>query len=109
MFLLATTAHTFACSHCGQPHNGIEACGSNAKWSAAAIFEVKDGKLHSFTKKWDKSNMWKQLGWVCSLFTASVCGSGPRSELHDTFWEYRPGARLLWVPQFPVSLLGASS
>ena len=64
-------------SHCGQPHNGIEASGKKAKWSAAAIFEVKDGKVHSFTKEWDKLNMWKQLGWVCSLFTASVCGSLP--------------------------------
>ena len=75
-------------SHCGQPHNGIEASGNKAKWSAAAIFEVKDGKVRSFTKEWDKLNMWKQLGWVCSLFTAS---SGPRSELQGIFgiilWE----------------------
>ena len=82
-------------SHCGQPHNGIEASGKKAKWSAAAIFEVKDGKVHSFTKEWDKLNMWKQLGWVCSLFTANVCGSGPCSELHDTFRAYPSGARLL--------------
>ena len=82
-------------SHCGQPHNGIEASGKKARWSAAAIFEVKDGKVHSFTKEWDKLNMWKQLGWLCSLLTASVCGSGPRSELHDTFWEHPSGARLL--------------
>lgn len=65
MFLLATTAHTFACIHCGQPHNDIETSGSKAKWSAAAIFEVKDGKLHSFTKEWDQLNVWKQ----CSLFS----------------------------------------
>ena len=82
-------------SHCGQPHNGIEANGKKAKWSAAAIFEVKDGKVHSFTKEWDKLNMWKQLGWVRSLFTASVCGSGPPSALHDSFWENPPGAKFL--------------
>ena len=54
-------------SHCGQPHNGIEPSGKKAKWTAAAIFEVKDGKVHSFTKEWDKLNMWKQLGWVCTF------------------------------------------
>ena len=54
-------------SHCGQPHNGIEPSGKKAKWTAAAIFEVKDGKVHSFTKEWDKLNMWKQLGWVCTI------------------------------------------
>lgn len=51
-------------SHCGEPHNGIDPSGKKAKWTAAAIFEVKDGKVHSFTKEWDKLNMWKQLGWV---------------------------------------------
>lgn len=54
-------------SHCGQSHNGIEPSGRKAKWTAAAIFEVKDGKVHSFTKEWDKLNMWKQLGWVCAI------------------------------------------
>ena len=54
-------------SHCGQPHNGIGPSGRKAKWTASAIFEVKDGKVDSFTKEWDKLNMWKQLGWVCAL------------------------------------------
>ena len=81
-------------SHCGQPHNGIEASGNKAKWSAAAIFEVKDGRVHSFTKEWDKLNMWKQLGWVCSLFTASVCGSGPRFELQGFCWGVSSGSEI---------------
>jgi len=51
-------------SHCGKPHNGIEPTGQKAKWTASAIFEVKNGKVHSFTKEWDKLNMWKQLGWM---------------------------------------------
>ncbi|MCJ1228717.1 hypothetical protein MMC12_005378 [Toensbergia leucococca] len=51
-------------SHCGEAHNGIEPSGKKAKWSAAAIFEVKGGKVHSFVKEWDKLNMWKQLGWM---------------------------------------------
>ncbi len=51
-------------SHCGKPHNGIEATGNKASWYASAIFEVRDGKVYSFTKVWDKLNMWKQLGWM---------------------------------------------
>ncbi|EON69291.1 hypothetical protein W97_08451 [Coniosporium apollinis CBS 100218] len=51
-------------SHCGEPHNGIEATGRKASWEAAAIFEIRDGKVHSFTKQWDKLNMFKQLGWM---------------------------------------------
>ena len=49
-------------SHCGEAHNGIEPSGKKARWTAAAIFEVKEGKIYSFTKEWDKLNMWKQLG-----------------------------------------------
>ena len=51
-------------THCGKAHNGIEPTGRHAKWGAAAIFEVKNGKVHSFTKDWDKVHMWKQLGWM---------------------------------------------
>lgn len=51
-------------SHCGKPHNGIEPSGRKAHWHAAAIFEVRDGKVYSFTKEWDKLHMWKQLGWM---------------------------------------------
>lgn len=46
-------------SHCGKAHNGIEASGRKARWSAAAIFEVRDGKVHRFVKEWDKLNMFK--------------------------------------------------
>ena len=41
-------------SHIGEPHNGIEPTGRRAHWTASAIFEVRDGKVHSFTKEWDK-------------------------------------------------------
>jgi len=34
-------------------HNGIKASGRKANWTAAAIFEVEDGKVKSFTKEWD--------------------------------------------------------
>lgn len=64
-------------SHCGQPHNGMEPSGKKAKWTAAAIFEVKNGKVHSFTKEWDKLNMWKQLGWVCTFRSKSFLSRTP--------------------------------
>ncbi|KAF2495493.1 NTF2-like protein [Lophium mytilinum] len=51
-------------SHCGKEHNGIQPTGNKASWTASAIFEVEDGKVKSFTKEWDKLNMWKQLGWM---------------------------------------------
>lgn len=46
-------------THCGEPHNGISATGNKASWTASAIFEVENGKIKSFTKEWDKLNMWK--------------------------------------------------
>lgn len=51
-------------SHCGEPHNGIEPTGNRASWTAAALFEVRDGKVYSFHKDWDKRTMWGQLGWL---------------------------------------------
>ena len=51
-------------SHCGEPHNGIEPTKRHAKWTASAIFEIRDGKIYGFIKDWDKLNMWKQLGWM---------------------------------------------
>lgn len=51
-------------SHCAAPHNGLQASGRKANWTAAAIFELEDGKIKGFTKEWDKLNMWKQLGWM---------------------------------------------
>lgn len=44
-------------SHCGKPYKGIPASGRHAQWSAAAIFEVEDGKIKSFTKDWDQKTM----------------------------------------------------
>ena len=51
-------------SHCGEPHNGIEASGKKAAWHAAAIFEVEGGKIKGWVKEWDKLHMWKQFGWM---------------------------------------------
>lgn len=51
-------------SHCGEPYKGIEKTGRKATWSAAAIFEVEDGKIRSFTKDWDQKTM--QVGRVGS-------------------------------------------
>jgi ketosteroid isomerase-like protein len=44
-------------SHVGKPYKGIEATGKHAMWTAAAIFEVEDGKIRSFTKDWDQKTM----------------------------------------------------
>ena len=48
----------------GEPYMGIPANGNHAQWSAAAIFEVEDGKIKSFTKDWDQKVMQIQLGWA---------------------------------------------
>jgi hypothetical protein len=44
-------------SHCGQPYKGIERTCKRARWGAAAIFEVEDAKIRSFTKDWDQKTM----------------------------------------------------
>ncbi len=49
--------------HQGQPHGDIEPTGRKARWSAAALFRVQDGKLIEFFKDWNKLSMWEQLGW----------------------------------------------
>jgi len=51
-------------SHCGEAYKGIPASGQHAMWAAAAIFEVQDGKIKSFTKDWDQKTMQIQLGWA---------------------------------------------
>lgn len=50
-------------SHSGEPHGSIAATGRRARWTAAAMFRVEDGKLAEFIKEWDKLAMWSQLGW----------------------------------------------
>ncbi len=50
-------------AHRGQPHGDIEPTGRTARWSAAALFRVQDGKLVEFFKDWNKLSMWEQLGW----------------------------------------------
>ncbi|CAK47739.1 hypothetical protein An02g13260 [Aspergillus niger] len=46
-------------SHAGKPYKGIEKSDPprKARWSAAAIFEIQDGKIKSFTKDWDQKVM----------------------------------------------------
>ncbi|KNG89150.1 hypothetical protein ANOM_003000 [Aspergillus nomiae NRRL 13137] len=53
-------------SHSGEPYQGIERSDppKKAQWSAAAIFEIEDGKVKSFTKDWDQKVMQIQLGWA---------------------------------------------
>jgi hypothetical protein len=44
-------------SHCGEPYKGIERSMKQARWAAAAVFEVEDGQIRSFTKDWDQKAM----------------------------------------------------
>jgi predicted ester cyclase len=53
-------------AHRGQPHGDIAPTGRSARWSAAAIFAVRDGRLREFIKDWNKLSMWEQLGWPVS-------------------------------------------
>lgn len=53
-------------SHSGEPHGDIAPTGRTARWSAAALFQVRDGKLAEFIKDWNKLSMWEQLGWPAS-------------------------------------------
>lgn len=52
-------------SHCGQPYRGIPAASppKKARWSAAAIFEIVDGKVKSFVKDWDQKVMQVSFFW----------------------------------------------
>ena len=50
-------------SHSGEPHGDIPPTGKKARWTAAALFRVENGKLAEFIKEWDKLAMWEQLGW----------------------------------------------
>ncbi|OBG74364.1 MULTISPECIES: ester cyclase [unclassified Mycobacterium] len=50
-------------THRGRPHGDLEPTGRTARWSAAALFQVRDGKLVEFVKDWNKLSMWEQLGW----------------------------------------------
>ena len=37
-----------------EPYQGIKPNGNHARWSAAPIFEVENGKIRSFTKDWNQ-------------------------------------------------------
>lgn len=50
-------------SHMGEPHGAIQPSGRVARWNAAAIFRLEDGKIAEFIKDWNKLSMWEQLGW----------------------------------------------
>lgn len=59
-------------SHMGEPHGSIQPTGRVARWNAAAIFRLENGKIVEFIKDWNKLSMWEQLGWPleeCLVFT----------------------------------------
>ena len=53
----------------GEPYMGIQPNGNHGRWGAAAIFEVKGGKIKSFTKDWDQ----KVSKYFVSLHRQSLC------------------------------------
>ena len=55
----------------GEPYMGIQPNGQRARWSAAAIFEVEDGKIKSFTKDWDQKV--SESSNDCPAATLSLC------------------------------------
>lgn len=50
-------------THAGAPHGSLAPTGRKARWTAAALFRIEDGKLVEFVKEWNKLPMWEQLGW----------------------------------------------
>jgi predicted ester cyclase len=70
-------------AHRGKPHGDIPPTGRTARWSAAALFQIRDGKLVEFIKDWNKLSMWEQLGWPvdeCLTQTGQGCRTtGERS------------------------------
>jgi predicted ester cyclase len=50
-------------THGGKPHGDIAATGRTARWTAAALFRIREAKLVEFIKDWNKLSMWEQLGW----------------------------------------------
>jgi hypothetical protein len=54
------------------PYHGIEKANppKKARWSAAAIFEVENGKIKSFTKDWDQKVM--QVS-ACDILSPGTC------------------------------------
>lgn len=50
-------------SHMGEPHGAIRPTGRVARWSAAAIFRLENGRIAELVMDWNKLSMWEQLGW----------------------------------------------
>jgi hypothetical protein len=81
-------------SHIGEPYKDIKATGKHAQWSAAAIFEVEDGKIKSFTKDWDQKTMqvsaestvWLVWDMVNANEEQIQLGWAPVTEIDDPRW-----------------------
>lgn len=87
-------------SHCGEPYQGIKKTGRHARWAAAAIFEVEDGKIRSFTKDWDQKTM--QVCEISDEFLWLISrqiqlGWAPISESEDLRWNGKALANPEWA------------
>lgn len=70
-------------SHNGKPYMGIERSEppKRARWSAAAIFEIGDGRIRRFVKDWDQKVM-----QVSAAFVWFAWGMGRLLTFVDTAW-----------------------
>ena len=50
-------------SHIGTPHGNTAPTRRTAHWTAAALFQVREGKIVEWVKEWNRLDMWQQLGW----------------------------------------------
>ena len=66
-------------AHNGKPHGPIPPTGRKARWTAAALFRIEDGKLVEFIKDWNKLAMWEQLGWPLE----ECLSQGPGTTFYD--------------------------
>lgn len=84
-------------SHSGEPYQGIERSDppKKARWSAAAIFEIEDGKVKSFTKDWDQKvmqvtrlNFWNSGYSIVTDWSMQIqLGWAPVGESKDPRWD----------------------
>lgn len=54
-------------AHRGKPHGDVAPTGRTARWTAAALFRVRDRKIAEFIKDWNKLGSSDiAVGWLCT-------------------------------------------
>ena len=87
-------------SHVGKPHNGIEATGKRAHWTASATFELREGRIRCWWKEWDKYVSLFSVSsgslnrWIKASFQ-SKWACGRLSKMYLLQWRTEDGAQKL--------------